>query len=248
MLHRITAKEWDTSFPLDVQQQAIQSLENGQILFLPELAFPILTEDRHFVSTQHADPKTKNISYHAESDKLWGVQRLTDSEHTQLKSFLSRYSHYANSLIKHLLPHYADHLMMARTSFRPIEVSDRKSSYRKDDKRLHIDAFPSAPNHGKLKNGFQSRPKPTIDSIASQALSVVKALDFAWQQRVNKMFVLIHIVLAWQHVRHDQFAQSTSCPEGIVLLVDLLFVDNHYSLSLNHACLTCNDHKVCDNI
>ncbi|OGT56041.1 MAG: hypothetical protein A3F14_03935 [Gammaproteobacteria bacterium RIFCSPHIGHO2_12_FULL_43_28] len=149
MLFPIAAKDWNTAFAPDIQTKATQRLENGQILFLPELAFSLLQDEKHFLSTQHADPKTKNISYHAERDKLWGVQRLTDSEHAQLKAFLSRYSHYANCLIKQLLPHYTGHLVMARTSFRPIQVSDRKSSYRKDDKRLHVDAFPSAPNQGK---------------------------------------------------------------------------------------------------
>jgi hypothetical protein len=38
--------------------------------------------------------------------------------------------------------------MMGRTSFRPVQVSNRSSSYRKDDKRLHVDAFPSSPNQG----------------------------------------------------------------------------------------------------
>ena len=36
----------------------------------------------------------------------------------------------------------------ARTSFRPQPAVGRTVSWRKDDSRLHIDAFPSRPNHG----------------------------------------------------------------------------------------------------
>src|SRR5439155_15937417 len=36
-----------------------------------------------------------------------------------------------------------------RTSFRPVEIEGRKTSWRKDDTRLHIDAFPATPVHGR---------------------------------------------------------------------------------------------------
>jgi hypothetical protein len=38
---------------------------------------------------------------------------------------------------------------VARTSLRTVQISGRSISVRKDDKRLHIDAFPSNPNQGK---------------------------------------------------------------------------------------------------
>jgi hypothetical protein len=47
-----------------------------------------------------------------------------------------------------LLPRYAPHLTRARTSLRPQAVGGRAMSWRKDDTRLHVDAFPSRPNHG----------------------------------------------------------------------------------------------------
>src|SRR5262249_61053742 len=37
----------------------------------------------------------------------------------------------------------------ARTSFRPVEIEGRLSSWRKDDSRLHVDSFPSSPTGGK---------------------------------------------------------------------------------------------------
>jgi hypothetical protein len=39
-------------------------------------------------------------------------------------------------------------MRVKRTSLRPAEIAGRKSSWRKDDTRLHVDAFPSQPTHG----------------------------------------------------------------------------------------------------
>jgi hypothetical protein len=147
MLHTFSTQKWDEHFPDSDQQQAIQSLENGRIIHFPQLAFTLTPEEQQFLSPDFADPHSKNISYHA--NKLWGMQHVSDQQHQQLKSLLSRFSHYSFDLIKGILPHYAQQLIIARTSYRPVEINGRVTSFRKDDKRLHIDAFPSAPNQGK---------------------------------------------------------------------------------------------------
>ena len=149
MLTFFSARQWDKSFPAEIQQHAIQSLESGHILYLPELAFSLSQEETYFLSPAYADPHSKNIGYHPLQKKLWGVQCLDDEERVCLKKMLDRFSHYAHLLLKNLLPLYDKQLTMGRTSFRPVQISDRKTSYRKDDKRLHVDAFPSSPNQGK---------------------------------------------------------------------------------------------------
>lgn len=149
MLKVFSARQWSERFPDSLQQQAIRSLEEGEILYFPELAFTLYPEEKIFLSEEYLDPHAKNISYLAEHNRLWGVRHLTDQQHTQLKTLLERFSQYAFQLIQGLLPRYSQQLIIARTSFRPIEIAGRKTSYRKDDKRLHVDAFPSAPNQGK---------------------------------------------------------------------------------------------------
>lgn len=149
MLHTFSTQKWNEHFPDSIQQQAIHSLENGHIIYLPELAFSLSPEEKQFLSPDFADPHAKNISFHAATNKLWGVQHVSDIQHQQIKSMLARYSQYSFELIKGLLPHYAKQLTTARTSYRPVEITGRVTSYRKDDKRLHVDAFPSAPNQGK---------------------------------------------------------------------------------------------------
>jgi len=149
MLHTFSTQKWNEHFPDSIQQQAIHSLEDGHIIYLPELAFSLSPEEKQFLSPDFADPHAKNISFHAATNKLWGVQHVSDIQHQQIKSMLARYSQYSFELIKGLLPHYAKQLTTARTSYRPVEITGRVTSYRKDDKRLHVDAFPSAPNQGK---------------------------------------------------------------------------------------------------
>lgn len=149
MLQTLMIREWGEHFPDSTQEQAINSLENGQILFFPRLPFELTPLEMHFLSPEYVDPQAKNIGYAPDQKKLWGVRGLTDQEHDQLKKMLDRFSSASFSLIQSLLPRYAAQLTVGRTSLRPVQVCNRKSSYRKDDKRLHVDAFPSAPNQGK---------------------------------------------------------------------------------------------------
>lgn len=148
MLKSFPARQWNEHVPDSTQQVAVNSLESGSILFFPELAFRLHSDELQFLTPDYADPATKNISFDRRQNRLWGVQNLNDTQHAQLKAMLERFSCDAFNLIKELLPHYAHQLIVARTSYRPVQVSNRKTSYRKDDKRLHVDAFPSAPNQG----------------------------------------------------------------------------------------------------
>ncbi|HEU5281845.1 MAG TPA: Kdo hydroxylase family protein [Gammaproteobacteria bacterium] len=149
MLTTFDARQWSEPFSESNQQHAIQSLESGHLLHFPKLPFLLSPEEKRFLTPSVADPKSKNIGYHPETNKLWGVHQLTDEERLQLKRMMQRYAHHALSLIQNALPHYREHLIIGRTSYRPMEIVGRASSYRKDDKRLHVDAFPSSPNQGK---------------------------------------------------------------------------------------------------
>lgn len=142
-------KEWTGNLSSHEQEKAIKSLESGHIIYFPQLAFSLNQDEEHFLSPEYADPRAKNIGYHPLQKKLWGAQRLTDQEHLKLKNMMDRFSQSALRLMHEVFPHYKNHLTIARTSFRPVEIDGRITSYRKDDKRLHVDAFPSAPNQGK---------------------------------------------------------------------------------------------------
>jgi hypothetical protein len=59
-----------------------------------------------------------------------------------------RYADQSEAFALRLFPHYRGHLRRGNTSFRPVDVAGRETSWRKDDTRLHVDAFPSNPMHG----------------------------------------------------------------------------------------------------
>jgi hypothetical protein len=130
----------------EIREQAINALEQGRVVFCPQLPFELKPEEKSFLTPDVTDGKAKNVSYF--KDKLSGTN-LQGDERKRLTAMMQRYADYAASLVKHLFPAYERHLIQARTSFRPIEVVGRESSYRKDDKRLHVDAFPSTPVDGK---------------------------------------------------------------------------------------------------
>ena len=146
LLEVFSTNHWHTIFTDTEKEQAITNLENGKILFFPQLAFALNNNELRFLSPDYVNPK-KNISFDKRAEKLNGaLGTLIDKK--ELANLLNRYAEHACFLITTLLPAYADSLIPGRTSLRPVEVNQRKTSYRKDDRRLHVDAFPSSPNQG----------------------------------------------------------------------------------------------------
>src|SRR5205814_257945 len=66
-----------------------------------------------------------------------------------LTAMLRRFSNGATSLVEALFPAYARRLERGRASFRPAEIAGRRTTWRHDDTRLHIDSFPATPVHGR---------------------------------------------------------------------------------------------------
>jgi hypothetical protein len=59
-----------------------------------------------------------------------------------------RYAEQSEAFALRLFPHYRGKLRRGNTSFRPIDLTGPPRSWRQDDTRLHIDAFPSNPMQG----------------------------------------------------------------------------------------------------
>ena len=92
------------------------------------------------------DPKSRNISLNVDGT-LKGAAGDAAMQ-AALAGVIGRFRAQANALIAGLLPHYVPALRPAPTSYRPSQVETRSQSWRADDKRLHVDAFPSRPNYG----------------------------------------------------------------------------------------------------
>jgi len=139
--------DWDATFSPEQQALATRALEQGRVLFFANLACPIRPREQKFLSPDILHG-AKNVSY----DPVTGVianARCTGTEANELHGLVAGFAARADRLLRNLLPAYCDGLRRGRTSLRPVEVSGRMTSWRKDDTRLHVDSFPSQPTQGR---------------------------------------------------------------------------------------------------
>lgn len=147
ILSTYTAAVWDMAFKRHEQETALSDLESGKIIYYPQLSFNIDMPESMLFVPYLINKKRKNISFNLNDNRLKGIK--ADKKHQMhLKRMLSRFAQQASCFMTSLFPYYNDNLTIGRTSYRPIQIRNRNSSVRKDDRRLHVDAFPASPNHG----------------------------------------------------------------------------------------------------
>jgi hypothetical protein len=89
--------------------------------------------------------RAKNISLSPDGEAVRGVDPASFDKAGVL---MRRYAAWAEALVLKLAPGYAGALERGRTSLRTRAVSGEGLSPRKDDRRLHVDAFASQPTGG----------------------------------------------------------------------------------------------------
>ncbi len=154
--------DWRPPLTPDAQREAGQVLESGGVLVLPRVAFVLSASERRFLATDWSDGRTKNISL--EGARLKGA-RGTVGERAELAAMVARFAADAATLVTALVPRYAPYVRRARTSYRPQPAVGRAVSWRKDDSRLHVDAFPSRPNRGERILRVFSNVNPSEDRV-----------------------------------------------------------------------------------
>ena len=128
-----------------VQDAAVRTIEGGGVVVLPHVNFKLSEAEQRFLSAAWSDGRAKNVSL--DGDRLKGA-RGTAGDLADLKAMVARFAADAADLVVTLFPRYAPYVKRARTSYRPQPAVGRNVSWRKDDSRLHVDAFPSRPNRG----------------------------------------------------------------------------------------------------
>jgi hypothetical protein len=121
----------------------INALEAGKVLYFRSLAFVPRPDELRLFKPEVRDPKSRNISLDA-GDRLKGAA----AEHEALAAMMSRFRDQVETLLASLAPRYTGQTRRGLVSFRPTQVETRVQSWRADDRRLHVDAFPSRPNRG----------------------------------------------------------------------------------------------------
>jgi hypothetical protein len=145
VLYDLSIATWQPQLDESQREALIHALEDGKVLHLPSLEFLLNPSEKKFLSPDWLTGARKNISL--DIDHISGAQGGIE-ELEQLRAMMERFSTLANQLMLSLLPRYSPYLKSARASFRPAAVMKRENSWRKDDSRLHVDAFPSRPNRG----------------------------------------------------------------------------------------------------
>jgi len=139
---------WDQVYSPEEQKRFLDLVETGQVLLFPNLPFAVQEAERILLSPKTSDGKSKNVAYDGGSGDVFGTT-LQGNERQVLRSFMRRFTEGARSLIEHLFPRYVPYLAPRLASFRPVAVEGRNTSSKKDDTRLHVDAFASRPNQGR---------------------------------------------------------------------------------------------------
>ena len=128
--------------------RAADVLEGGGLVLFETLGFPLSPGEQAYADPAILAPRSKNVSLDPRTGALGGTV-LEGAAREGLRVAVARYAAFADALVAGLLPGYARALERRRTSFRPGAVDERALSPRKDDKRLHLDAFPSSPVGGR---------------------------------------------------------------------------------------------------
>lgn len=140
-------ERWSGPFSTEIRDRAVDALEEGLVIYFPRLPFTLEARERLLLSPSVADGKAKNVSLDPASGSVKGA--APDADRAALQTMLDRFASQATQLVGELFPAYVAGLERARTSYRPVEIMGRSYSPLKDDKLLHVDAFPSTPTHGR---------------------------------------------------------------------------------------------------
>ena len=148
VLEELPISDWTGPFSDQDRQRAIDALEAGRVVLLPGLEFRLDGTETGFLDPAIAAGDRKNISLDPGAVSC-DATALSPVQAERLAAMMRRFAESARALVEGLAPAYAGHLEPARTSFRPVEIAGRSYSPRHDDRRLHVDAFPTRPMRGR---------------------------------------------------------------------------------------------------
>ncbi|HEY1229094.1 MAG TPA: Kdo hydroxylase family protein, partial [Ramlibacter sp.] len=146
MLDAILVLQLADWFAATADSTLVAAVEAGRVLYFPRLAFVLEAAEAPLLGPHLLAEGSRNISLDARG-QLKGVAG-DGTVQSSVAGFMGRFATQARALVRGLFPAYDASLRPAPTSLRPTDVSTRKQSVRADDRRLHVDAFPTRPNYG----------------------------------------------------------------------------------------------------
>lgn len=229
----IDTSSWTDPLPAgNDPAELVAELERGKVLFFPRLGFELSDAELALLNPALVDPKRKNISLNADTGKLTGVV-VEDERKAAIAALVKRYHAATQQLLGQLAPAYLPHLYKPTTSLRLHAIGTWKNSWRKDDTRLHVDAFPSRPTgnqrilrvfnninpHGKTRSwrvgeDFETlagRFLPTIPPFKPALASLMHKLHITKTRRSHYDHLMLHL---HDNMKADLQYQQTGAQEA----------------------------------
>jgi len=164
VLDELDITTWRTSSVDPSAMHGAAALEDGRILFAPHLPFELSENERRFLWVACLDGKSKNVSFRPDSGAVRGTL-CQGAELEGLRGMLSRFHQHSRAWIATICPGYREYLTDGFTTYRPADIAHRVLSWRKDDTRLHVDAFPSRPLQGRRILRVFSNVNPNVPRV-----------------------------------------------------------------------------------
>jgi hypothetical protein len=205
-LIKIKSKSWLLQKPKPKWAKAI---EDGKVIYFENLKFKLSKQEKKLFSPNIIEPHTRNISLNSDGSIKGAIGTKEDIK--ILRAMIERFRNQAKNLIYSAFPEYKPYLKLAPTSFRPLDVVLRNTSWRADDKRLHIDAFPSRPNYGEriLRVFINLNPKgaPRIwrigepfENIVDKHLKKIRPYSYIYAKLINILGITKSLRSEYDHI------------------------------------------------
>ncbi|MDQ6619232.1 MAG: Kdo hydroxylase family protein [Pseudomonadota bacterium] len=146
-IFEIPIRRWDEPLSERDAAAAVSAVESGAVLLFPHLPFTFSSGEARFFAEHWHNGKAKNISFDVATKMVAGTT-AAGQDRIAIALLMQRFADGAASLCGTLFANYRPAPKVMRTSYRAMPADVRETSWRKDDRLLHIDAFPSRPNHG----------------------------------------------------------------------------------------------------
>ena len=221
---------WSPALTDEARERLSRALEEGGVIRLPRVSFVLTQPEQRFLSPSWSDGRAKNISF--DEGRLNGAVGSA-ADLVELGAMIARFAAAAAGLVTALFPRYAPYVKRARTSYRPQGAVGRDVSWRKDDSRLHIDAFPSRPNRGerilrvftnvnpaedrvwRVGEPFEAMAKTLLPRI-SDPIPGSSALLAALHVTKGRRSVYDHLMLNLHDRAKGDLAYQRDCPQETV--------------------------------
>ena len=220
---------WLPTLTDEARERVSRALEEGGVIRLPRVGFALMDSERRFLSPSWSDGRAKNIS--VDGAQLKGAVG-GPADRAELAAMISRFAAAAAGLVTALFPRYAPYVKRARSSYRPQGAVGRDVSWRKDDSRLHVDAFPRGRTTGahparihqrepdedrvwRVGEPFEAMAKTLLPRI-SDPVPGASALLAALRVTKGRRSVYDHLMLNLHDRAKADLAYQRDCPQETV--------------------------------